>query len=78
MHGNKVPVKAWVASLGGLSAHGDQSDLLRWLSTVKRPPRRVFLIHGEEAGLHGLEAEIQKRFGWPSHIPVYLETVELA
>lgn len=77
MHGSMVPVRAKMASLAGLSAHGDQSDLLRWLSGVKRAPRRVFLIHGEEDGLHGLEAEIQHRFGWPTHIPAYLDTVEL-
>jgi metallo-beta-lactamase family protein len=77
MHGKMVPVKAQISALGGLSAHGDQSDLLRWLSSVKNAPRRVFLVHGEEPGLRGLEAEIQKRFGWPTHIPEYLESVDL-
>ena len=37
---------AQVHTLGGLSAHGDQADLLRWYdSFTPRPP--VYLVHGE-------------------------------
>ncbi|MEZ5500987.1 MAG: MBL fold metallo-hydrolase [Steroidobacteraceae bacterium] len=46
IHGQSVPVAATVHTLGGLSAHGDQEDLLRWYgSFANRPP--VYLVHGD-------------------------------
>lgn len=77
IHGSPVPVKAEVASISGLSAHGDQRDLLRWLSGFRRPPRRVFLVHGEDDGLHGLSESIRERLHWPVHIPSHMERVAL-
>jgi metallo-beta-lactamase family protein len=39
--------------LGGLSAHGDREDLLRWYgSFAQRPP--VWLVHGEPDAAHAL------------------------
>lgn len=78
IHGLFVRVKAEVVSISGLSAHGDQHDLMRWLSGFRRAPRRVFLVHGEEDGLNGLTAQIRDRLKWPTHIPSYLERAELA
>lgn len=77
IHGQFVPVKAEVASISGLSAHGDQRDLMRWLSGFRRAPRRVFLVHGEQDGLSGLSQQIRERLKWPTHIPDYLEHAEL-
>ena len=42
-----VPVRAGVHTIGGLSAHGDQAALLGWLGGFRRPPARVFVVHGE-------------------------------
>lgn len=77
IHGQIIPVKAEIASISGLSAHGDKCDLMRWLSGFRRAPRRAFLVHGEEEGLNGLQNEIRKKLKWQTHIPDYLETVEL-
>jgi metallo-beta-lactamase family protein len=77
IHGQFVPVRAEIASISGLSAHGDQRDLLRWLSGFRGAPRRVFLIHGEDDGLNGLSDKIRENLKWPVHIPNHLERVEL-
>lgn len=46
IYGMPVRVEAQVHTLGGLSAHGDRGDLLRWYgSFAGRPP--VWLVHGE-------------------------------
>jgi metallo-beta-lactamase family protein len=48
-----VRVEAQVHTLGGLSAHGDREDLLRWYgSFAQRPP--VWLVHGEPDAAHAL------------------------
>ncbi len=78
IYGAFVPVKAEVVSISGLSAHGDQRDLMRWLSGFRHAPRQVFLVHGEEEGLNGLSKQIRERLRWPTHIPAYLERAELA
>lgn len=77
IHGRFIPVKAEVNSISGLSAHGDQRDLMRWLSGFRQAPRRVFLVHGEEKGLNGLGDEIRAHLKWPVHIPKHLEQVGL-
>jgi metallo-beta-lactamase family protein len=77
IHGQSIPVRAEVASIAGLSAHGDQRDLMRWLGGFQRPPRAVFLVHGEDDGFTGLQHQIGDRLQWPTHIPEYLETIEL-
>jgi metallo-beta-lactamase family protein len=46
IHGEEIRVAAAIHTLGGLSAHADQRDLLRWYSSfAPRPP--VYLVHGE-------------------------------
>lgn len=78
IHGQFVPVRAEVASISGLSAHGDQNDLMRWLSGFRQAPRRVFLVHGEEDGLRGLDMQIREQLKWHTHIPSYLEKITLS
>ena len=46
IHGREVPVDADVHTIGGLSAHGDRDDLVRWYRGFgNRPP--VYLVHGD-------------------------------
>jgi metallo-beta-lactamase family protein len=46
---NKVyPLKARVVSVGGLSAHGDQEEMLRFLEKSNLSVKRIALVHGEE------------------------------
>ena len=44
----KVPVLAEVRVLKGLSGHADSLELMRWLSSVERSPKTLFVTHGEE------------------------------
>jgi metallo-beta-lactamase family protein len=59
IHGESIRVAAAVHTLGGLSAHGDQDDLLRWYSGfLGRPP--VYLVHGEVTAAEGLKARLEQ------------------
>jgi len=60
--GEIYPVRASVHTIGGLSAHGDRQDLVKWYASFEnRPP--VYLVHGEpgaqEALLKHLKSELQ-------------------
>lgn len=59
-----IPVRAKVALIDGLSAHGDQNDLLRWLSFLRRAPRALWIVHAEAAPAERLREAIARRFGW--------------
>ena len=50
--GDEIPLRADVQVLNGYSAHGDRSELQRWLDTVRRGNAGnaapvVYLVHGE-------------------------------
>lgn len=68
MH-QEVPVRASVHTIGGLSAHADQSGLLKWLKGFKKAPQKVFVTHGEEKSSHALAAAIQRELHW-THVIV--------
>ncbi|MBI5571602.1 MAG: MBL fold metallo-hydrolase [Desulfomonile tiedjei] len=68
--GEKVAVRAKVFTIGGLSAHADQADLLEWVGHFARKSRpRVFVIHGEPLSSEALAAAIRKRFGLDVSVP---------
>jgi metallo-beta-lactamase family protein len=78
IHGNWVPVRARIENIGSLSAHADQSELMRWLTGFKRPPRTTFIIHGESNASMALREQITQKLGWQAVIPVDQQILVLA
>ena len=73
-----VPVRCHVERIGGLSAHADWSEVLRWLGPLEAtPPRRSFTTHGEPEAAAAMAGHIRERFGWRVDAPQYGERVEL-
>ncbi|MVO08612.1 MBL fold metallo-hydrolase [Flavobacterium sp. TP390] len=77
MYGKVYPVKATVLSIEGLSAHGDQNDLIHWLSELKDKPNKIFLVHGEAAGAEELKNKIEERLQISCEIPKRGEVLEI-
>jgi metallo-beta-lactamase family protein len=71
------PVRAVVRQIQGLSAHADRDDLLRWLTGLDAPPRRLWLNHGEPDASRALAAAVRERFGWEAEVPAYESSAEL-
>jgi metallo-beta-lactamase family protein len=69
IHGQWIPVNAEVAQLDMLSAHADSGELMRWLSGFKKPPRRVFIVHGEPEASDALRVRIGRELGWDAVVP---------
>ncbi|QFZ53676.1 MBL fold metallo-hydrolase [Oceanihabitans sp. IOP_32] len=67
--GKYYPVKATIKCVGSLSAHGDQNDLIHWMSSIKNIPETVFLIHGEPTALDAFRVKIENTYGWHVKIP---------
>jgi metallo-beta-lactamase family protein len=66
--GSEVAVAAKIHTLGALSAHADQSQLLQWASHFKDPKPRLYLIHGEKNAALSLQTCFQRR-NWKANIP---------
>jgi metallo-beta-lactamase family protein len=66
--GSEVNVAAKIHTLGALSAHADQSQLLSWSSHFNDPKPRLFLVHGEKAAALSLQTCFKRR-GWQAQIP---------
>jgi metallo-beta-lactamase family protein len=60
--GEKIPVRASVHTLGGLSGHAGQTDLLRWFDTLVPSRPRVVLTHGEDRARKPLGRIIEERY----------------
>lgn len=77
IHGQFVPIKAQVEVIDSLSAHADYQEILLWLENFKKPPKTVFLNHGEPSSLLALKEKIEERFHWHCVIPEYMSSVKL-
>jgi len=79
--GQRYTVRAAVCKVPGMSAHADRSTLLRWAGHFaengRRPPRQLFLTHGEEAVSEGLAQTIRQQWGWNVSVPAYGEVADL-
>jgi metallo-beta-lactamase family protein len=61
--GEDIPARARIETIRGLSAHADSDGLMRWLQTAARPPKRVFVVHGDPAPAAALATRIEKELG---------------
>lgn len=71
--GVNYPVKARVVQIQGFSAHADREELLQWLGSLKKAPRRLFIVHGEAESAKGFGRFIHERTGWDVSVPEYQE-----
>jgi metallo-beta-lactamase family protein len=63
-----IKVAARIHTVGGLSAHADQSDLLNWYGAFRSKPP-VSLVHGEPPVQLTLAAALRARYGVQARIP---------
>ena len=47
--GQNVSIRARIEKINGFSAHADRDELLRWVTGFKKAPKKIFVIHGEDA-----------------------------
>jgi len=78
LFGEEVSVRAGIVMLEGFSAHADRTALIGWLRRLQRPPRELYLVHGEPAAAAALGERIESELGWRSRAPAHGETVGLA
>ena len=74
--GKEYAVRLNIHTVGGLSAHADQADLLNWYGGFEqRPP--AYLVHGENDAQHALAKELRNRFNAPVSVAEYGQTIDI-
>jgi metallo-beta-lactamase family protein len=77
IHGEDWPVRAEVRQLQASSSHADANEILAWLRQAPRPPRQIFITHGEPGASDALRQHIERQLGWSTLVPEYRQSVEL-
>ena len=74
MFGEEYVVKARIETLGGLSAHAGQSELIDWVSAFDPPPRTV-LVHGEPRAQDAMADKLWRDHKMKVDIPARGESI---
>ena len=77
IHGISRLVRARVVQIQGISGHADRVGLLEWLGHFRRPPRQLFITHGEPQASLTLAEAVRQQLGWNVSVPEYRETAAL-
>jgi metallo-beta-lactamase family protein len=77
MYGRYVPVRAEVVDIPDFSVHADADEVLEWLASAPRPPRTVYVVHGEARASAALAHRIRAELGCSAVAPAYAEHVLL-
>ena len=77
IHGQNHQVKARITRINGFSAHADRNELFTWLSKLKKPPRKVFVVHGETKSANEFGDYIRQKTGWQVVVPAYQDEIVL-
>ncbi|MFI5140979.1 MAG: MBL fold metallo-hydrolase RNA specificity domain-containing protein [Bacteroidia bacterium] len=77
IYGKYYEVNARIETIHGLSAHGDQKDLIDWLSEIKIPPQKVFIVHGESQAADAFRVKLKDTYGWDCTLPKLYDIVQI-
>lgn len=75
LFGEEYIVKARIATLGGLSAHAGQAQLINWRAAFRFAPMTL-LVHGEESAQQTLAAKLKKELDCEVVIPERGQRIE--
>ena len=69
LDGENCSIRAGITTLGGYSAHADQSGLLSFVSGMLSWPKQIHLVHGEISAKQALARELSKLYA-TQNLPV--------
>jgi len=76
MGDEEIAVRASIHTVGGFSAHADQSQLLEWVEGFNKQRPKIYIIHGEPKAKSRLHAMLSPR-GWSAVVPEQATTITI-
>lgn len=73
IHGEQVAVKAKIIPTHSFSSHMDQEQMVDWLTSSSKPPKTVFLVHGDDEARPVLAKKLQEKMSITIKLPKYQE-----
>lgn len=77
MFGEEVPVRASIHTMGGFSAHADQTGLLEWYGVMAPSRPRTIITHGEDSARKTFSGLLEKKFGVKTECPALEDVIEI-
>ena len=78
LFGEEIAVNAHIENLKGISGHGDQKQLIKWLQAMKQRPEKVFVVHGEDTVCDIFAELLNKEYGYQTYAPYSGTQINLA
>ncbi len=75
--GSIYKVNAQIRQVEGFSAHADKNELLRWILSFKKYPKKVFIVHGEKETAYNFQQTLSHQIPSTIITPHYAQEFEL-
>ena len=69
LFGEEIVVRAEILVLPGVSGHADVDGLDRWIKSYEKPPKKVFVNHGEDSVAEAYKEHLRNDFGLNAFAP---------
>ena len=69
LFGEPIEVRAQIKTLAGMSGHADKDGLIEWITAFEEKPRKVFVVHGEDAVCTSFAECLQVEHGQRAYAP---------
>lgn len=77
IYGKEITNKAKIYTVSGFSGHADQGELLNWIGKLKKPPKRIYLMHGDLKVTQTFQILVENKYNYETYIPKLYEIVEI-
>lgn len=74
--GEEITVNAEIENIESFSGHADQKGLIDWISSFKRKPKKVFIVHGEDKAQKVFSDKIRGELNIDTVIPSKYDTYD--
>ena len=78
LFGEEIVVQAEIKTLPGISGHADNEGLMKWASSFKEKPAKVFVTHGEDSVTELFAARLHDELGYDTYAPFSGTVFDLA
>lgn len=77
LFGEEIEVRANIVNLPGISGHADRDHLTKWISAFEKPPKKVFVVHGEESTAVSFAEHVKADVGFDAVAPYSGDSFDL-
>lgn len=69
LFGETIGVTAHIETLAGISGHADKNGLIKWLTSIKNKPKKVFVVHGDDVAAEEFSQCLRDEYGYDVMCP---------